>query len=186
MIMIKELTKGVTEIRRAFAVNENEVVVLTVVEAWAKYAPSEGAYSYYTYDGALITSSMESDKMRTINPGRILFGRFLCDDALSIDEEAVLLAYLAEKYRGDYTRALTAVIKCLRDSKFLSYPHVMLQGLVTDAARDIIKKNRAEDLAATVSSGSPILYDLFLPIIEKALRASSFGRATRRTISRFI
>ena len=186
MIMIKELTKGVTEIRRAFAVNESEVVVLTVVEAWAKYAQSEGAYSYYTYDGALITSSMKIDKMCTINPGLILFGRFLCDDALSIDEEAVLLAYLAEKYRGDYTRALTAVIKCLRDSKFLSYPHVMLQGLLTKAARDIIRENRAKDLAETVSSGSPILYKLFLPIIEKALRASSFGRATRRTISRFI
>lgn len=187
MIMIRELTKGVTEIRRAFAVNEKEVVALTVVEAWAKYAPNEGTYSYYTYDGALISSSMDADRIVTINPGRILLGRFLCDNALSIDEEALLLAYLAKEYTNHNASALTAVIKCLRDSKFLSYPHVMLKDLDTKDARAIIRANNAEDLAKAVSAGSPILYNLFLPIITGALKsASSFGRAIRRTISRFI
>lgn len=157
------------------------------MEAWAKYAPNEGTYSYYTYDGALISSSMDADRIVTINPGRILLGRFLCDNALSIDEEALLLAYLAKEYTNHNASALTAVIKCLRDSKFLSYPHVMLKDLDTKDARAIIRANNAEDLAKAVSAGSPILYNLFLPIITGALKsASSFGRAIRRTISRFI
>jgi hypothetical protein len=46
VLTIRDLT-GEEGIRRAFAVDARALVVLTVVEAWARYAPGEERYTYW-------------------------------------------------------------------------------------------------------------------------------------------
>jgi hypothetical protein len=175
--------------RRAFAVNRaGTLVVLTVVEVWAKYTAdssnAEGPYAYYTHDGAFILGSAPIRDFNDKSPV-LLFGRFLCDDALSIEEEIRLLAYIRIKYTSAMQiNSFRRVVDCLTSSKFLSRKTVLLVHLALsgESAGSILNKQTAEDLTTKIAGNNPVLHDLFLPIITRALSSGaspSFGRAAK-------
>jgi hypothetical protein len=170
MITMRELTDPEVGIRRAFAVNRHgALVVLTIVEAWAKYSAEDikGPYSYYTHDGAFILGEGASAK-----PGTLLLGRFLCDDRLTIEEEIRLLVYLRDTYTTkDQNESFRSVIKCLVTSKFISEKTQILSGLVDKSAGAIISSLSAQEIADKMASpdSDPALNKAFVLIFKEAL-----------------
>jgi hypothetical protein len=187
MITIKALA-GEMGIRRAFAVGaDDSLVVLAIVEAWAKYAHDEHdnvrassgssarPYAYYTHDGAFIMGAKARED------GRVLLGRFLCDDPLGIAEEITLLKYLATKDAG-YTGHLTVVLECLFTTGFISTHSLLLTRLASESATIILRDQTAADITARIALGNDAIYKLFLPIVSSAV-GTAFGRPRSRNSS---
>ncbi|MEI6136421.1 MAG: DUF3638 domain-containing protein, partial [Chloroflexota bacterium] len=175
MLTIRELTR-LEEIRRAFAVNERGLVVLTVVEAWARYAHAPGEnYTYFTESGAPMFGPGAA-------PADVVLGRFLCGDTLSVVEEVGLLGHLASKYKSESELiCLRAVFECLFSSRFLRSSCVMLHELGTKPPAEILRGHTAAELTAGMAKGSDALSALLLPILEGALGAAlAFGRGRAR------
>jgi hypothetical protein len=171
MITMRELTDPIMEIRRAFAVGRRgSLVVLTIVEAWARYSAedSNGPYSYYTHDGALILGDGASAK-----PGTLLLGRFLCDDRLTIEEEIRLLVYLRDTYATkDKKESFQSVITCLVASEFISQKTHLLSGLLDKSSGAIISSLSAQDIANKMAEPDrdPALNKAFVLVFEEALK----------------
>ena len=132
-------------VKRAFAIKSDEgsngnVVVMTIVEAWVRYKDEQddgSSYVYYTHDGAVIrgrtTTTTKQDE------GPLLLGRFLCDDPLSILDEAKLLVHIQSTYKTtDRLAALRAVLKCLIDTKFLQRTVLILKEMLSKNPHDIL------------------------------------------------
>ena len=209
MITHRDLVPS-NRIRRAFALksvpedtNRVNVVVISIAEAWAKYAHTSGAlyeaasydkdglyeespykyheYSYYTHDGALISGPVVKDDRA------VLFGRFLCDDDMSIEEEIRLLWYLHEQY--DTNKSLTEIIKCLLNSDFITKASILLRSMKDQSPRDILTyaRKHVNILMEKVSAGSSLLASLLRPIVDKALGLNqAFGRDKGRALRLFV
>jgi hypothetical protein len=175
MLTIRELT-GTAAIRRAFAVDRTGlVVVMTTVEAWAKYAPVGGEYAYYTANGAFLFGTEGAVA------GGVLLGRFLCDETLGIGEEIALLRHIAASYDGEREQHLRTVLACLFSSRFLSEGSSLLLGeLRTESARAVLRKQTAVGLSARIAHGDGTLAAMLLPIVTGMLAETGFGKAVRK------
>ena len=174
MMTISDLTKG-NDIRRAFAINNsNQIVVIAIVEVWAKYKATGATSrcSYYTHDGELIIGVPNA-------PEAVLFGRFLCDDELSIEEEITLLRYLERRHDANERSAIMHVLRCLFDSNFISSPSFLLKELSNTEAGAILERASGDTdaLINKVAGDDATLKILIAPIIRRALGANkqSFG-----------
>ena len=176
-------------IHRAFALRVDgdvvHVVVIAIVEAWAKYKSTSATskYAYYTHDGKFISGRPHDTKQA----GAILFGRFLCDDELSIEDEIMLLRYLKERYNTVTTdAAIRAVLKCLIVSKFISSQYKLLMDLAQSSAGYILETvtKDVNGLITKVVGTDRTLKELIAPIIQRALGADtqSFGKKHRRSV----
>jgi hypothetical protein len=175
MMTISDLTKG-NDIRRAFAIDDsNQIVVIAIVEVWAKYKATgtTSGLSYYTHDGELIMGAPNAPE------GAVLFGRFLCNDELSIEEEITLLRYLERRYHANERSAIMRVLKCLFDSNFISSQSFLLKELSNIEAGAILERASGDTdaLINKVAGDDAALEILIAPIIRRALGAKkqSFG-----------
>ncbi len=132
-------------------------------------------YAYYTHDGALIMGATAEED------GRVLLGRFLCDDTMGLVEEITLLSYLATKWTTDATqRQLTAVLECLFRTGFITSGHsLLLRSLESESATGVLRAQTAEDITEKIALGNAAIYNLFLPIVSRAV-GNGFGRRISR------
>lgn len=174
MITIRELNDPKAAIRRAFAASKRgALVVLTIVEAWAKYLAedAQGPYAYYTDDGAFILG--DSEARESTKHGAVLLGRYMCDDALSIEEEMLLLVYIRGRYATpEEQESFRSVIACLVHSGFVSEKTELLNGLVSAHADAVIKSLSAQSIADKMAS-DPVLNRVFFQIFQAALSTTS-------------
>jgi len=205
MMSIKELN-GKSEFR-AFAVasdSSDYIVAMTVIEAWTKYAGEEAdatyGYDHYTYDGHLIRErnaqkASKSTANGTRVEGVLLFGRLLCDDTLTLEEEVALLRYFDERYGADAQKALTDVLHCLSSSGFLLKLRqcTVLHELTTKDASTVIGTLNLANIAKKASGGNKAIERIVLaalsagpatiapvaPVAASAPMAQSFGRKRR-------
>jgi hypothetical protein len=138
-------------LRRAFGISKSKLVVMTVVEAWMR---RYGDLVVYTHDGHRISEK------GTAAEGEIVLGRYLCDDALSLEDEVVLVRHIKSAYAGKELE-IRALAKCLVDSGFLARRTLLLGTLVSRAAEEILA-NVGEAIAAAVGP-SPRLRDALTP-----------------------
>jgi hypothetical protein len=108
---------GVLE--HAFAVlrgTPRTVALCAQVEVWAVKPDDAGRRreaSFYTKSGALLRGA-------PADPGDVLFGRYLCDDALAHGEQAAFLAYMRSRYATKRARArIYEVLSCLRRARLI-------------------------------------------------------------------
>jgi hypothetical protein len=127
-------------LERAFVVVESgtepkspaTVVLCTLVELWArslnKQGSQRGAYVAYTAQGFRVR-----DSGATASEGDVLFGRFLCGDSLTRDEQASLFEYMKLRYTtaGDRIHVKT-VLACLVSSRIMPAPAGILDLLISD------------------------------------------------------
>ena len=109
----------------------------------------------------------------------------MCDDELSVEDEIALLRYLTERYHQE-TDAITGVLKCLIESKFISRKYVLLSDLGSTPASAILDgaSRDVTGLITKVAGTEETLKQLIAPIIKKALGVDqpSFGRKHRRPV----
>ena len=144
-------------LRRAFGVGKSRLVVMTVVEAWMR---RYGDLVMYTHDGHRISEKGSAAE------GKILLGRYLCDDALSLEDEVELVRYIKAAY-AEKRSEIRALVKCLVDSGLLARRTLLLGTLVSRAAEEILA-HVGEAIAAAVGP-SPRLRDALAPT-ESAFR----------------
>ena len=197
MITMRELTpKCNNNIRKAFALCRDHIVVITIVEAWARYSHDHRlqaeAYTYYTHDGKVMFTlgGKESN-----DPGQILLGRFLCDDALSIEEEIRLLFHLDQVYTEPQKKDhFVKVMDCLFKSRFITGPYILLSQLEAKNAAAIVDYAliNLEKIITNVVQNETELYDILEPDLKTLLssdqrgKKQSFGRRSRKATSLFI
>ena len=96
----------------------------------------------YTHDGHRISEKGSAAE------GKILLGRYLCDDALSLEDEVELVRYIKAAY-AEKRSEIRALVKCLVDSGLLARRTLLLGTLVSRAAEEILA-NVGEAIAAVV------------------------------------
>jgi hypothetical protein len=125
-------------LERAFVVvasgkAEPTVVLCTLVELWARSFNKQGsqreAYVAYTARGSLV----RRDPGATASAGDVLFGRFLCGDSLTRDEQVSLFEYMKRRYPGAIDRThIQRVLACLISSRIMPPPAGILDLLISD------------------------------------------------------
>jgi hypothetical protein len=151
--------------RRAFAVyNDNggaRIVVMALAEVWTRHVHGESEYAAYSHDGLLLRGRAEAPP-----DGLVLFGRYLCDDQLSLLDEYQLLSYL----RGAYEErgALKNVVSCLWDTAFLRQPTKLLHRLAggTDLGKGKTKGEVLAHIRKDMFGGSSALDAVLEPYVS--------------------
>jgi hypothetical protein len=104
-----------------------------LVELWARSfsdaGSQRGAYAAYTAQGFLVRASGA-----TASEGDVLFGRFLCGDSLTRDEQVSLFEYMKRRYDTRAHSAIRNVLACLVSSRIMPAPAGLLRLLIDDAA----------------------------------------------------
>jgi len=199
--------------RRAFAVSGSRLVVMTLVEVWAKYRPDvqdvANSFSYYTHDGIHIRGPGKLGPVDNHDDPLILLGRYLCDDELGIRDEIRLVGFLDRTYNGGREKDLLDVMKCLYESKFITEsgptikaPHVqedrkshkLLGNLKDQPPSEILGSIDTKQLAAQVANNNDQIIRVLMPILEEALTSArakteggvSFGRRKVRVMRAFV
>jgi hypothetical protein len=171
--------------RRAFAVYwdgealEPRLVVMALAEVWTRYGRGQPSYVAYSHDGV----RLRGEEDERVPEGMMLFGRYLCDDQLSLLAEYQLLSYLRQTYKDKAERgALTRVVLCLWDTLFLRQPtkllHHLAQGVDKGAGMkegEVLAEIR-KDMFGGVRALDPIL----TPYVSSMYAAAAFG--TRRFV----
>ena len=158
-------TEPKATLRRAFGVGRERFVVMTIVEAWAA---AYAGLAFYTHDGRRISSSGDAA------PEQILLGRYLCDDALSLDDEVRLVRHLHTRYSA-LADKLTEVAACMLDSGFLAKRTFVLEELRATSIATI-----SRDVGRSVAKAIERALGPF-PRLQSALTpAASFGQRRPR------
>jgi hypothetical protein len=132
-------------LERAFVVVESgtdpkppaTVVLCTLVELWARSFHTEGtqrgAYAAYTARDFLV----RRDHSVTASADDVLFGRFLCGDPLTRDEQVSLFEYMKGRYPTTIDRIhIRRVLACLISSRIVPAPAGILDLLIRDPKWD--------------------------------------------------
>jgi hypothetical protein len=171
-------------VKRAFAIADRRIVVMSIVEAWVRFRDEkdEGTpYVYYTHDGALIRGNKAKQE-----EGLLLLGRFLCDDSLSILDEAKLLVHIQSTYKGDRLEALRKVLKCLIiDTRFLRRHVLILKEVIEKDPSSILTELKDNDgLLDRLCEKSPEMKEIFRNVTNRfdwgELKAIRFGRSSTK------
>lgn len=199
--------------RRAFAVSGSRLVVMTLVEVWAKYRPDAqddaNSFSYYTHDGIHIRGPGKLGPVDNHDAPLILLGRYLCDDELGIRDEIRLVGFLERTYNGGREKDLLDVMKCLYESKFITEsgptiksPHVqedrkshkLLGNLKEQTPSVILGSIDTAQLAEQVANNNDQIIRVLMPILGEAITSAraktkggvSFGRRKVRVMRAFV
>jgi hypothetical protein len=180
ILEVPSLRKDVPKatLRRAFAVGSDQsIAVMTIVEAWT------AAYSgrlVYTHDGHRISAKGDAE------PGPLLLGRYLCDDALSLEEEMRLVAYMHDTYNPKQD-ALKSLATCLESSNFLER-RALLLGQLRSTSIDKVFMNVENDAAEAIKAAvgpSPKLRSALLPLLTARAARTGWG-CTRQVRRRYV
>ena len=109
------------------------VVLCTLVELWARSFHTEGtqrgAYAAYTSRGFLV----RRDQSVAASAGDVLFGRFLCGDPLTRDEQVSLFEHMKRRYVSIEEKVcIQHVLACLVSSRIMPAPAGILDLLIKD------------------------------------------------------
>ncbi len=149
-------------VRRAFRVSHGRLVaVMSLAEAWAPHATL-----VYTHDAHRI-DEREARAEGDESTGVLLFGRYMCDDRLSVAEEIALVRYLAATYSSkEEDKDLRACMLCLRKARFLTSPTMLVQLLETRGLAAVLKSidtDARRALEEAIGPRSKRLNDALLP-----------------------
>jgi hypothetical protein len=180
ILEVPSLRKDVPKatLRRAFGVGaDKSIAVMTIVEAWT------AAYTgrlVYTHDGHRISAKGDAE------PGPLLLGRYLCDDALSLEEEMRLVGYMHDTYNGKQAE-LKKLATCLADSGFLERRPLLLGQLRSRSIDEVfanVENGAAEAIKAAVGP-SPRLRSALLPLLTARTARAGWG-CTRQVRRRYV
>jgi hypothetical protein len=135
--------------RRAFAVGavgSTSIAVMTIVEAWTVAYKGR---SVYTHDGSRISAKGDA------TDGPLLFGRYLCDDSLSIKEEIRIVEHLYRLYGKKNEKELQELATCLADSNFLQRSTLLLRQLRSTSIATIRENYRQDAPKAIAAAVGP-------------------------------
>jgi hypothetical protein len=175
--------------RRAFAVYDDDgprLVVMALAEVWTRYRYEEKGlarqYVAYSHDGVVLRGDPNEI---AAPPGMVLFGRYLCDDELSLLAEYQLLHYLRRAY-GDKRAELHAVLSCLWESTFLLKTRVLLEaenvGKSMDNTAEKGEKNVVADIREKMFGGARALDSTIMPYVSQMYHAPSAAFGKRRFV----
>jgi hypothetical protein len=104
-----------------------------LVELWARSFHTEGtqrgAYAAYTARGFLV----RRDQSVTASADDVLFGRFLCGDSLTRDEQVSLFEYMKRRYVTVTEKVyIQHVLACLVSSRIMPAPAGILDLPIKD------------------------------------------------------
>ena len=126
------------ELERAFVVlpqaeGTPTVLLCTLVELWARSASSQGSQrgedAAYTAHGFLVRTTTTD----AASGGDVLFGRFLCGDPLTRDEQVALFEHLKGRYGSREVHSeISRVLSCLVSSRIMPQPAGLLRLLIDD------------------------------------------------------
>jgi len=170
--------------RRAFAVVADHdglrLVVMALAEVWTRYRyekdKESGLYVAYSHDGLVLRGEPKFE----VPPGMVLFGRYLCDDQLSLLAEYQLLDYLRATY-AEKRANLQAVLSCLWGTTFLLEPRALIDADKVGEAMDKVQKmgeqKVVEHIRKEMFGGVRALDAIIRPDVSKMYAASAaFGK----------
>jgi hypothetical protein len=176
--------------RRAFAVVADHdglrLVVMALAEVWTRYRYEKGRPSYvaYSHDGLVL----RGDPKFEVPPGMVLFGRYLCDDQLSLLAEYQLLDYLRATY-AEKRANLQAVLSCLWGTTFLLEPRALIDAERVGEAMDKVQKKGeqkvVEHIRKEMFGGVRALDAIIRPYVS-AMYASSASASAAFGKRRFV
>jgi hypothetical protein len=173
--------------RRAFAVvGDQRLVVMALAEVWTRYRYEKGRPSYvaYSHDGLVL----RGDPKFEVPPGMVLFGRYLCDDQLSLLAEYQLLDYLRAEY-AEKRANLQAVLSCLWGTTFLLEPRALIEAERVGEAMDKVQKKGeqkvVEHIRKEMFGGVRALDAIIRPYVS-AMYASSASASAAFGKRRFV
>ena len=114
--------------------------MMALAEVWTRYRyekdKESGLYVAYSHDGLVLRGDPKTPE---VPPGMVLFGRYLCDDQLSLLAEYQLLDYLRAEY-AEKRANLQAVLSCLWGTTFLLEPRALIDAERVGEAMDKVQK----------------------------------------------
>ena len=115
--------------------------------------------------------------------GTILFGRYLCDDRLSVIEQHALVSHLLARYRTAQ-QALTDVVSCFM--QFIRGESKIVNRLATDLVATVHQSLKPDELERSLFGGSPALRHALGPILRRAIGVDALLRASFGTRRKFV
>ena len=175
--------------RRAFAVVSGDdglrLVVMALAEVWTRYRYEKDKenkenvpYVAYSHDGLVLR---RDPKKFEVPPGMVLFGRYLCDDQLSLLAEYQLLDYLRATY-AEKRANLQAVLSCLWGTTFLLEPRALIDADKVGEAMDKVQKmgeqKVVEHIRKEMFGGVRALDEIIRPYVSEMYASSASASAS--------